>query len=257
MLADWSFGLVPIPTCARHNEQLRKNIFAMRARVAQEVQDKVQEFLRADSQELEERRDAILSDLDPLFSTEQLQEGQRNRDEHSDKHLEVLTMNLSHRREMLLLNQPTENEAVTMKPDNIFPQTVKKSEWTGTNKGNPHDRVEATLMDYSDDDEDDRRSQPSKNSEIKNRNAAMYKPKNPSRDSRRKTVDQQRHYSGTTNLDRLKPLTANDSGQNTLELAMQATPPDTLTEDSPADNLDRARGPLRLTRQGGTRHTRP
>ena len=173
MLTDWSFGLVPIPTGARHNEQLRKNIFAIRARAAQAVQDEVQDFLRCDSKELEEKRDAILAEIDPLFTKEQYDESLICRDEHSDKHLEVLTSSLSYRREMLILNQPTENEGMTMRPDKrVYPQNVKKSVPSGKTKEATPVQFETPLSDYSDDDDNDRRYKSVRNSEIKKKNTS-------------------------------------------------------------------------------------
>ena len=79
------------------------------------------------------------------------------------------------RKKILILNQPTENEGMTMRPDKrVYPQNVKKSVPSEKKKEATPIQFETPLSDCSDEDDNDRRYKSVRNSEIKKKNTSNH-----------------------------------------------------------------------------------
>ena len=121
----WAFGTIGLPPWAIGDAKMRADIFQVRANAAREVMKIVRESLRRDSTLQQAESKNILEGLEEEFSEQQIAASRAAVELHSDRHLKQLSENLSSRREWLIDNQPTEIEAITMRPER---RSSKKSE---------------------------------------------------------------------------------------------------------------------------------
>ena len=150
-LTDWAFSLKPMPPWACDSAKVRERIFDVRSRAAQELMDIVQDHLTETSASLKEDSDKAMKGLEAAFNKDQKLSSKKSVEEHTDKHLQVLTETLSRRRELLILNQPTLNEAVTMKAERRAYPSRKDDD----PKISPL-ITDADLTDLSDEDQEER-----------------------------------------------------------------------------------------------------
>ena len=130
---------------------MRERIFDVRSRAAQELMDIVQDHLTETSASLKEDSDKTMKGLEVAFNKDQKLSSKKSVEEHTDKHLQALTETLSRRRELLILNQPTMNEAVTMKAERRAYPSRKDDD----PKISPP-IIDAELTDLSDEDGEER-----------------------------------------------------------------------------------------------------
>ena len=150
LLTDWAFGLRPLPPWAIDTEDVQRRIFDIRCRAAQEVMDTVQTHLQKTAGNVKAESERALKDLDQVLTLEQQQASKKAVEKHTSDHVAALTKTLSKRREILILNQPTINEAITMKSERrAYPST---SQTTSVED----DDIYANLTDLSDEDEEER-----------------------------------------------------------------------------------------------------
>ena len=79
--------------------------------------DTVQTHLQKTVGNIKAESDQVLKDLDQVLTLEQQQASKKAVEKHTSDHVAALTTTLSKRREILILNQPTINEAITMKSE--------------------------------------------------------------------------------------------------------------------------------------------
>ena len=112
--------------------------------------DTVQTHLQKTAGKIKVESDRVLNDLDQVLTLEQQQASKKAVEKHTSDHVAGLTTTLSKRRKILILNQPTVNEAITMKSERrAYP----------TNSQTPSvedDDTYANLTDLSDEDEEER-----------------------------------------------------------------------------------------------------
>ena len=121
----WAFGTTGLPPWAIGDAKMIADIFQVRANAAREVMEIVRENLRRESSLQQAESQKILDDLEAEFDNEQIAASRAAVELHSDRQLKQLSENLSKKREWLLENQPTEVEALTMRPER---RTTKKNE---------------------------------------------------------------------------------------------------------------------------------
>ena len=134
---------------ATNSAKVRELIFDMRARAAQEIMDIVQTHLTETSTTLKEESVKEMQDLEAVFNKDQKISSCKSVEDHTDKHLKALTETLSRRRELLILNQPTLNEAITMK-------SKRRAYPARKDRGGPLTGTYEDLTDLSDEDENER-----------------------------------------------------------------------------------------------------
>ena len=150
LLTDWAFGLRPLPPWAIDTEEVQRRVFDIRCRAAQEVMDTVQTHLQKTAGKIKAESDRVLKDLDQVLTLEQQQASKKAVEKHTSDHVAGLTTTLSRRREILILNQPTVNEAITMKSERrAYPTTSQTPSVED-------DDTYANLTDLSDEDEEER-----------------------------------------------------------------------------------------------------
>ena len=113
----WAFGTTGLPPWAIGNAKMVSDIFQVRANASREVMEIVRENLRRESSLQQVESQQILDDLEAEFDAEQVSASRAAVELHSSRHLKQLSESLSKRREWLLENQPTEVEAITMRPE--------------------------------------------------------------------------------------------------------------------------------------------
>ena len=113
--------------------------------------DIVQDHLTETSASVKEDSDKTMKGLEAAFNKDQKLSSKKSVEEHTDKHLQALTETLSRRRELLILNQPTMNEAVTMKAERRAYPSRKDDD----PKISPP-IIDAELTDLSDEDGEER-----------------------------------------------------------------------------------------------------
>ena len=149
LLNDWAFGLRPLPPWAIDTEDIQRRIFDIRCRTAQEVMDTVQTHLQKTAGNIKADRDRVLKDLDQVLTLEQQQASKKAVEKRTLDHVAALTMTLSKRREILILNQSTINEAITMKSERRANPTTSQTPSV------EDDDTYANLTDLSDEDEEE------------------------------------------------------------------------------------------------------
>ena len=150
LLTDWAFGLRPLPPWAIDTEDIQRRTFDIRCRTAQEVMDTVQTHLQKTAGNIKADRDRVLKDLDQVLTLEQQQASKKAVEKRTLDHVAALTMTLSKRREILILNQSTINEAITMKSERRANPTTSQTPSV------EDDDTYANLTDLSDEDEEER-----------------------------------------------------------------------------------------------------
>ena len=110
----------------------------------------VQTHLTETAASMKDESDKQMQDLEAAFNRDQKTSSRKSVKDHTEKHLTALTETLSRRRELFILNQPTLNEAITMKSERrAYP--ARKEEDLGGPLGGPYE----DLMDLSDEDEEE------------------------------------------------------------------------------------------------------
>ena len=113
----WAFGTMGLPPWAVGDSKMVAEIYQVRSNAAREIMDIVRDHTRADSNRQYQESCKIMEELEAEFDDEQIRASKSAMNIHSERNLNHLSESLTKRREWLIDNQPTEIEALTMRPE--------------------------------------------------------------------------------------------------------------------------------------------
>ena len=99
------------------SEETINDIFQIRANASHEVMQVARSHLHRNHLDKNDKATRILGDLEDDLDADLADTSQQLVSMHTERHLSAFTEELSTRRELLISDQPTTTEAISMKPD--------------------------------------------------------------------------------------------------------------------------------------------